>query len=43
MTMRDRQIRRLVVTEDYNTKVVGVISLGDISGTRMCHDKRERR
>ncbi len=31
MTMRDRQIRRLVVTEEHNRDVVGIISLGDIA------------
>jgi CBS domain-containing protein len=30
-TMRERQIRRLVVTEEHNKNVVGIISLGDIA------------
>jgi CBS domain-containing protein len=30
-TMRDRQIRRLVVTEEHDKKVVGMLSLGDIA------------
>jgi len=30
-TMRDRQIRRLVVTEEHNKNVVGIVSLGDIA------------
>jgi len=30
-TMRDRQIRRLVVTEEHDKNVVGVVSLGDIA------------
>jgi CBS domain-containing protein len=30
-TMRDKQIRRLVVTEEDDTKVIGMLSLGDIA------------
>jgi CBS domain-containing protein len=30
-TMRDRQIRRLVVTQEHNKNVVGIVSLGDIA------------
>jgi CBS domain-containing protein len=30
-TMRDRQIRRLVVTEEHRNSTVGIVSLGDIA------------
>ena len=30
-TMRSRQIRRLVVTQDHNKHVVGIVSLGDLA------------
>jgi len=30
-TMRDKQIRRLVVTQEHNRNVLGIISLGDIA------------
>ena len=30
-TMRERQIRRLIVTEEHNRNVVGIVSLGDIA------------
>jgi CBS domain-containing protein len=30
-TMRDRQIRRLVVTEEHRKNTVGIVSLGDIA------------
>jgi len=30
-TMRDRQIRRLLVTQEHNKNVIGIISLGDIA------------
>ncbi len=30
-TMRDRRIRRLLVTEEHNKNVVGIISLGDVA------------
>jgi CBS domain-containing protein len=30
-TMRDRQIRRLVITQEHNRNVVGIVSLGDIA------------
>jgi CBS domain-containing protein len=30
-TMRLRQIRRLIVTEEHNRNVVGIVSLGDIA------------
>jgi len=30
-TMRSRQIRRLIVTQEHDTHVVGILSLGDIA------------
>ncbi len=30
-TMRQRQIRRLIVTEEHNRTVLGIVSLGDIA------------
>jgi CBS domain-containing protein len=30
-TMRDQQIRRLVVTEEHDKNVVGIVSLGDLA------------
>ncbi|MBN2292217.1 MAG: CBS domain-containing protein [Pirellulales bacterium] len=30
-TMRDQKIRRLIITEDLNKNVVGIVSLGDIA------------